>query len=53
MKKKRTERESYLDNVMSDMKLNWMKWKLMQKFHGRPKHIYSIYRKMSHSKKTI
>jgi guanosine-3',5'-bis(diphosphate) 3'-pyrophosphohydrolase len=47
MKKKRTERESYLSNVMSDIKQQMDEMEIVAETSGRPKHIYSIHRKMS------
>ena len=47
MKKKRTERESYLSDVMSDIKLQMDEMEIVAETSGRPKHIYSIHRKMS------
>ena len=47
MKKKRTERESYLSDVMRDIKLQMDEMEIVAETSGRPKHIYSIHRKMS------
>jgi len=46
MKKKRTERESYLSNVMEDISKQLAEMEVEADISGRPKHIYSIYRKM-------
>lgn len=46
MKKKRDEREAYLDNVMGEMKSQLTDVEIDADVYGRPKHIYSIYRKM-------
>ncbi|PRZ17264.1 GTP pyrophosphokinase [Laceyella sediminis] len=47
MKKKRAEREKYLDEIINTLKsrLEEMDVKVMD-ISGRPKHIYSIYKKM-------
>ncbi|WP_285395021.1 bifunctional (p)ppGpp synthetase/guanosine-3',5'-bis(diphosphate) 3'-pyrophosphohydrolase [Lysinibacillus sp. fls2-241-R2A-57] len=51
MKKKRDEREAYLDNVMAEMKSQLTEVEIEADIYGRPKHIYSIYRKMVLQKK--
>ena len=51
MKKKRDEREAYLDNVMTEMKSQLTDVEIDADVYGRPKHIYSIYRKMVLQKK--
>lgn len=47
MKRKRNEREDYLNNVMADIKLELDEVELKADLFGRPKHIYSIYKKMN------
>ncbi|MBD1381238.1 RelA/SpoT family protein [Metabacillus arenae] len=47
MKKKRAEREQYLEEVISEVKEQVNEVKIRAEFNGRPKHIYSIYRKMA------
>lgn len=47
MKKKRAEREEYLDDVISEMKEKLNEVSIKADILGRPKHIYSIYRKMA------
>lgn len=47
MKRKRAEREEYLDNVIEEMKERLREVDIKAELYGRPKHIYSIYRKMS------
>ncbi|RKQ20199.1 RelA/SpoT family protein [Ureibacillus endophyticus] len=46
MKRKRVEREAYLDNVMDEIKSQLKSVEIDAEIYGRPKHIYSIYRKM-------
>lgn len=47
MKRKRAEREEYLDNVIKEMQERLEEVNIKAELYGRPKHIYSIYRKMS------
>ncbi|NRD75956.1 bifunctional (p)ppGpp synthetase/guanosine-3',5'-bis(diphosphate) 3'-pyrophosphohydrolase [Bacillus sp. BRMEA1] len=47
MKKKRAEREQYLDDVMNEVKERLAEVSIKSELSGRPKHIYSIYRKMA------
>ncbi|WP_332694258.1 RelA/SpoT family protein [Halalkalibacter lacteus] len=46
MKKKRAEREKYLSGVMETIQEHLRDVKVEAELSGRPKHIYSIYRKM-------
>ncbi|TWT26236.1 bifunctional (p)ppGpp synthetase/guanosine-3',5'-bis(diphosphate) 3'-pyrophosphohydrolase [Planomicrobium sp. CPCC 101110] len=46
MKKKRTEREEYLNKVMDEIRNQLKDVDIKAELFGRPKHIYSIYRKM-------
>jgi GTP diphosphokinase / guanosine-3',5'-bis(diphosphate) 3'-diphosphatase len=47
MKKKRAEREQYLDDVVDEVKSRLSEVSIKAELSGRPKHIYSIYRKMA------
>ena len=47
MKKKRTEREEYLDDVVDEVSEKLEELNIKAEISGRPKHIYSIYRKMA------
>ncbi|WP_042459084.1 RelA/SpoT family protein [Neobacillus dielmonensis] len=47
MKKKREEREQYLDDVVDEVKARLGEVAIKAEISGRPKHIYSIYRKMA------
>ncbi|MDR0138236.1 bifunctional (p)ppGpp synthetase/guanosine-3',5'-bis(diphosphate) 3'-pyrophosphohydrolase [Metabacillus idriensis] len=47
MKKKRAERELYLEEVIGEVKNRVHEVNIKADFSGRPKHIYSIYRKMA------
>lgn len=47
MKKKRTEREDYLNNVIAEVRIQLDEVDIKADLFGRPKHIYSIYRKMA------
>lgn len=46
MKRKRVEREAYLDSVMNEVRSQLVDVEIDADISGRPKHIYSIYRKM-------
>ncbi|HEY4553974.1 MAG TPA: bifunctional (p)ppGpp synthetase/guanosine-3',5'-bis(diphosphate) 3'-pyrophosphohydrolase [Bacillaceae bacterium] len=46
MKRKREEREQYLEDVLTEVKQRLEEVQIKAELSGRPKHIYSIYRKM-------
>ena len=43
---KRQERLEYIDEVIRDLKIEMNKMHINYEIAGRPKHFYSIYRKM-------
>jgi len=51
MKKKRDERELYLENVIGEIKAQLDEVEINADIYGRPKHLYSIYQKMVLQKK--
>ncbi len=50
---KRNEREEQIEHIISQLKLNLNMGGIEADIEGRPKHFYSIYRKMVRSNKTI
>ncbi|WP_062355561.1 RelA/SpoT family protein [Bacillus kwashiorkori] len=51
MKRKRAEREQYIEAVMDEVNNRLQEVNIKAELTGRPKHIYSIYRKMVHQNK--
>ncbi|MFA9399299.1 MAG: bifunctional (p)ppGpp synthetase/guanosine-3',5'-bis(diphosphate) 3'-pyrophosphohydrolase [Clostridiaceae bacterium] len=50
---KRAERENYLNNIMVELKGNLKLSDIECEIDGRPKHLYSIYRKMINKNKNL
>lgn len=50
---KRTEREAYIAEIISMLQANLSKSGIASDIEGRPKHFYSIFRKMTEKNKTI
>ena len=53
IKKKRQEREAYIDTIKRDIKEKLTELGISCTIDGRPKHFYSIYRKMFTQNKTL
>lgn len=51
MKTKRDEREAYVDKTVEELRIATEELDIYAEIYGRPKHIYSIYRKMVDKKK--
>lgn len=51
MKRKRAERENYVNDVINEVTTRMEEVSISAEITGRPKHIYSIYRKMVHQNK--
>ena len=50
---KRVEREAYINKIVGELKDNLEKSNIFSDIDGRPKHFYSIYRKMVSKSKTV
>lgn len=50
---KRREREAYINKIMNDLRKRTEDLEIKSHIEGRPKHFYSIYRKMREQNKTI
>jgi guanosine-3',5'-bis(diphosphate) 3'-pyrophosphohydrolase len=51
--KKRREREAFIKNITDEIKVRTMELGIETQIDGRPKHFYSIYRKMQQQNKTL
>ncbi len=51
MQTKREERESYVSETVEEIRIATEELDIYAEIYGRPKHIYSIYRKMKDQKK--
>ena len=50
---KRNEREKYIEKIIEQIKLNLKKYNIKADVSGRPKHFFSIYKKMVYKKKSF
>lgn len=50
---KRVEREAYIETITKELSENLLKSGIKSDIEGRPKHFYSIYRKMTNQNKTL
>jgi GTP pyrophosphokinase len=50
---KRVEREAYISEITKELEDNLLKTGISSEIDGRPKHFYSIYRKMTNQNKTL
>jgi GTP pyrophosphokinase len=51
MNSKRAEREKFIDEAVEEIRLSTEELDIFAEIYGRPKHLYSIYRKMKDQKK--
>lgn len=51
--KRRNEREDYIENILETLKEKTKEINITPHLDGRPKHFYSIYRKMARQNKTL
>ncbi|SDK56031.1 RelA/SpoT family protein [Natronincola ferrireducens] len=51
--KKRKDREDFINNVIKQLKINLGEFEIENEISGRPKHFYSIYRKMTYQGKSF
>lgn len=50
---KRTEREKFINEIIEQLKAKMKEMKIQAEIYGRPKHLWSIYRKMQKDNKTL
>ena len=53
IKEKREERERFINQIIEEIRINLKKAKIEAEVTGRPKHFYSIYKKMQRDNKTL
>jgi len=53
VKSKRAEREEFINNIINELKAKMKEMKIQAEIYGRPKHLWSIYRKMKKDNKTL
>ena len=53
VKSKREEREKFINEIIEELKVKMKEAKITAEIYGRPKHLWSIYRKMQKDDKTL
>ncbi len=53
IKTKRTEREKFIDDIIQEIRVKLKEVKIQAEVYGRPKHLFSIYRKMQKDNKSL
>ena len=53
IERKKSERESYVEKIVSEISLKCKQNNIEAKIYGRPKHFYSIYKKMKKQNKNL
>ena len=53
IKTKRNEREKFINEIIEELKKKTEEMNIKAEIYGRPKHLYSIYRKMKKDNKTL
>lgn len=53
IKSKREERESFINDIIAEIRKKLNTVRIQAEVYGRPKHLYSIYRKMQRDNKTL
>lgn len=53
VKSKRAEREEFINEILDELRAKMKEVKIQAEIYGRPKHLWSIYRKMQKDNKTL
>ena len=53
VKSKRTEREKFINEILDQLRAKMKEMNIQAEIYGRPKHLWSIYRKMQKDNKTL